>query len=184
MFKNLRATTGFGLAALSLVLGASPANAGFASFSIPVGAVIMQGGAVSATTPILPDSGTPKFVFNFVLPVDYQVNGEVRVILHLQSPAAPCTARIQPFQLSRNRPNTPLGNSLAGVNGGSANVAIAANAIKAKVITLGAPGIAPFTDQKPGDGFNLYIQRDADNAGDTCAGSVFLHAVYVRYQTP
>lgn len=180
---RLSTTPRFSLCAFAacLALWSPPAFAAFGSFSIPVGSASTSGGATGSSAILLPSSGLPSVVINFMLPHDYQQNGEVRISLYLAvHDGTPCNARIIPVALIRSRPAVLQVSDLAGLSGGNAIVAFPGNSIIVnKVFTLN-PGGA-LAGQKVGDAFTMQFRRDGNLPTDTCAGFVYVYAINVRY---
>jgi hypothetical protein len=127
----------------------------------------------------LPDGSARRFSMNFVLPLAYRNNGEVRIILYLRSPEAPCKVRLVPVQLVRKRIGSPIVDNLTGLSGGGPLVDLPANVLVAKTFILKAGG--PLAGQMPGDAFTVRIERQANDPTDTCNGNVFVEATDIRY---
>ena len=169
---------------LGLVLGPSPALAGTGSFGIPLQAITTSFGASFAGDAIsLPESGSPSFLFSFVMPRDYVNDQEVRIVLYLATDRdPPCAARFIPNHFARSRIGLPqVRFNFSGLSVGSPSVEFPDQAILGKVVRL-RPGTA-MPGQRRGDAFVVQIYRDADHVSDTCP-SVSLQAIDIRYPTP
>jgi hypothetical protein len=158
-----------------------PALATDRSFAIPTSAVVVGGIGAGNTAIELPDGATTTLFVNFVLPRDYVHNQPVKILLYLSSSAAPCTVLLAPEQLLRFRVGAPAVKNPSGLSVRSPTVNLDAN-IGAQILTL-APGTV-LSGQRTGDAFTVSVQRPASDPSDTCAGSVFVEAVDVRYPTP
>jgi hypothetical protein len=157
---------------------AFPALATERSFAIPTPAVVVGGIGAGNAAIELPDGTTTTLFFNFVLPRDYAQNQPVRIVLYLSSSAAPCTVRLVPEQLLRFRLGAPVVKNASGLSVRSPTVNLDNN-LRAQILTL-APGTV-LSGQRVGDAFTVSVQRQATDPSDTCAGSVFVEAVDVRY---
>ena len=160
---------------------ASPALAAERSFAIPTPAIVVGGIGAGSTAVELPDGTITTLFFNFVLPRDYAQNQPVKIVLYLSSPAAPCIVRLVPEQLLRFRLGAPAVKNPSGLTVRSPAVNLDAN-IRAQILTL-APGTG-LSGQRVGDAFTVSVQRPAADPSDTCAGSVFVEALDVRYPIP
>jgi hypothetical protein len=165
-----------------LLWGPAPAaSEPFSSFSIPVGAAVLDNGAAAGSLGILlPASGTPNLSFTFSLPRDYVDDSVVTVSL-LVSPfqgSAPCNVRIVPFQMARRRAGTNALIALAGVSGNPL-IHFASNKDVAKNFKI-APGPG-LPNLKRGDSISLTLMRDADHSTDTCGANVDVNAIDIRY---
>ena len=165
------------------VLWSQPAFAVLASFDYPLKATDLAGGALGGANSItLPNSGSPGFVMNFVLPRDYTNNTAVKIIVYLTpSNLTPCQIRLVPAQLQRKRVGAGAVNNLAGLSSTSTQVNFdGSGVVVQKVFTLVAGG--PLPSQLKGDAFAVQFARQANDASDTCATSVFVQAIDIRYE--
>jgi hypothetical protein len=183
IFRNLIGSARFSLCAFvaCLFLWAQPASAQQKSFSYPPPAAALAGGATVGTTISLPNAGSPSFLINFVLPLEYKNNVQVRIVLQLSS-VATCKVRLLPKQLVRKRIGSPITNNLTGLSGGNPLVDLPVLTIAGKVFTLDPGG--PLAGQKRGDSFAVEFVREADHPSDTCNGPVFVQAIDIRYAVP
>jgi hypothetical protein len=165
-------------AGVCALIFAGPASAASQSFSVPIQAVTLASGATIGTSLNLPATGSPSFFINFVLPRDYAKDSPITVVLYLSSASA-CTTRIVAPQLVRRRIGKLAANELAGLDDGSPTIAIPSGIVASKVVTI-APGDI-LAGQRPGDAVLLQFRREADDAGDTCDGAVFIQAIDIRY---
>ena len=170
-------------AGVVLSLCSQPAAAATRSFFYPLGAAGVASGAQGGSSGILlPPTGNPAFQVNFGLPVDYQANGAVNVVLYLVTAGFPCNARIVPTSLRRTRLGSVQVDGLSGVNGGTPLRSFQSLAVVRKLITLQAgTGLA---GQRAGDVLDLQVTRQADDATDTCGTNVFVEAVEIQYPVP
>jgi hypothetical protein len=164
------------------MLLAQPASAETASVSYPPQAVTPTGATTLTGAIFLPGTGTNGFLMNFILPRNYARNRKVQIVLYLTSGAAkPCTARLVPSQLVRRRIGLNSVNDFSGFGpaDGSPTVAFADNTVVAKIFNL-KPGLG-FPGQLRGDLIALGLARHADDVTDTCAGTVFVQGIDIRY---
>jgi hypothetical protein len=182
--------------AAGLVLLASPSLAGTRSFSFPINAATPSGGAtLSGPRVRLPHTGTSGFTIDFVLPADYQANGNVQVVLYLDSElvlaskssraAPPCTARLVPALLERRRLGKTGVSDFAGLvpKNDSSQVTIPDLATTVpKAFLLKRTG--NYRSQRPGDAMKVGIRREADDVQDDCDVTLFVAAIDIRYPVP
>ncbi len=180
--KNAAGSNRFNLCALiaGLAFWAAPASAEMGSFSVPVHAVEADAGAsVSVQSITLPNAGTPFFVMPLVLPHDYQNGGDVKIVLYLQtSTATTCQVRLAPGQMIRKRAGSFPMSGLAGLNGNPVTT-LTTSILTTRTFTL-KPG-GTLSGQKPGDVFSINFNRLATDVSDTCANTVVVHAIDIRY---
>jgi hypothetical protein len=185
-FAQRAGSSRFSLGVFITGLGLWPAPAAaqeMGSFSIPVLAVEVAGGAsVSQQSIFLPNAGTPVFVMPLVLPRDYQNGGDVKIVLYLQtSTATTCQVRLAPAQMFRKRAGFFPMSGLAGLNGNPVT-SLTTSEITTRTFTL-KPG-GTLSGQKPGDVFSINFNRIATDVSDTCANTVVVHAIDIRYPKP
>ena len=171
-----------GLLVVCLAAWATPASAqSFGSFSVSIQATAVFGGATKQAMLILPNSpdSNPSFYFDFVIPRGYQTNGEIRVVLYVDSPASPCYAMIKATQLIRSRVSEPPVDDLAGFMQSGVVLLAADGRIAGKIYPLTPDG--PMADQRPSDGIAVRFARQPNHRSDTCDGPVFVRHIEVRY---
>jgi hypothetical protein len=177
IFKG-RSASGLRLCALAAALAFSttPAAAAVASLTFPLNAAGFQNGATGGSTINLGNAGNPGFILNFVLPRDYQPGGAIRVVFYLQSAGSPCTARIAETQTRRIRPG---GFISIGSMTGNPRIAITEQSVAVRQYVVN--DVASFL---PGDAMTIFFTRETDDPSDTCAGTVFVYGIDIRYDTP
>ncbi len=163
----------------ALTLSATPARAAENSFSIPPQATTLQGNAIGGGTVILPGTGSPGFVFSFILPRDYAKNKKISVVLYLNAADSACITRIVTTELDIIRRGSAISDDISGVDDGNPNIKIGDKLVSQKVVTIG-PG-TQLDGQRPGDAMRLQFRREPDDDADTCVGSVFVQAIDIRY---
>jgi hypothetical protein len=172
-----------GALSFPLMLSANAASAASASIVYPIGAA-----HTSASTPNqryinLHKAGEAEFYLNFVLPLDYVTNGLVRIVLYLtdgrpDSLSAPCTMRLEPYELIRSRPGRNILNDLSGLLGSQTTDIPTTKAVK-KVFSL-VP-TAAFPGQRAGDGIEVGFKRLGSHVRDTCRRDVYLRHIEIQY---
>jgi len=165
---------------LSLI--ALPAFAGKSSFSVGTSSAALTGNAGYGLGIVLTGSGTSGFAFNFMLPGDYKPDSAVKIMFDLVSMVGPCSFRLTPSSMSRTRTGALFSGGLGGlmVKGGDTVNFGSPYVIRSKTYVL-RPG-GTLSGQKPGDFIQLGIERDADQASDTCPG-LGVMGIEVRYKT-
>ena len=150
-----------------------------ASFSIPVAATILTGGAtLTLGAIVLPSSNTTTFAFDFVLPRDYVNDTEVTVVLNLSADNSPCTLRLAGDTMVRRRSPRAVVLGLAGLTAPNPNVDFPSANVLLRQFTINPGGAMP--GQRRGDAITLQLRREGNDAADTC-GSVFVGTIDVRY---
>jgi hypothetical protein len=185
IFTDRSGSTRFSVCAFTACLAfwADPASALQKSFSFPPQAAYVFGGAqLNGDSLLLPNAGSPTFLITFALPLDYQNNGQVRIVVYL-SGGSTCKVRLIPQSLRRKRIGSPITSNLTGLSGGNPLVDLSSFDIAAgKVFTLDPGG--PLAGQKRGDAFTVQFTRQADDPTDTCNGTVSVQAIDIRYAVP
>jgi hypothetical protein len=169
---------------------ATPAAAQNRSFDLGAASLAVFGTATQTSTINLPKSGTSSFFINFVVPLDHAIDTDIRVRVYMQEPTgAACTAATLLAAATRRR----IGK--AGHNTGSPNVdritpaggvqttafPPSGGTIVAKDYIVRRPQFAPFKRLRAGDGISIRVDRVSTDPADTCANSVFVSHVDVRY---
>lgn len=152
-----------------------------ATFSVPIQATAVAGGASKQQMLVLPNSSdtNPAFYFDFVIPRGYKPNGEIRIVLYVTSPAAPCYAKIRPVQLIRSRVSEVPVDDQAGFGMDGVTLLAADGRVAGQAYLLRPDG--PMVGQRPSDGITVGFARQPNHRGDTCNGSVFVRHIDVRY---
>jgi hypothetical protein len=165
-----------------------------ASFSNSIHATTVNGGAVrDQEAVLLPNSGSPGFVFTIVLPEDYQDNGTVHVDLYLRTVTGPlsCTVVVEPNFLRRARAGSEiyLETWVTGLTGikpanGDPSTGFPATMVARKAFNLKRS--SGFPSQRKGDVIVLGFVRNAAHALDSCPEVVEVRAINIRYpvETP
>jgi hypothetical protein len=166
-----------------VALWSQPAAAVFASFGYPPMAAEGSGDTVITGNHIeLPNTTTPNFYMNVVLPRDYTNNTAVRIIFYF-SPGSftPCQVRFVPFNLRRKRVGAVTDLDPEGLSSTSTQVVFdGSGVVVQKVFTLVEGGELP--GQIRGDAFTMQFGRQALNASDTCTASAYIEAIEIRYE--
>ncbi len=133
---------------------------------------------------ILTDTVDSSIRAGFMLPADYSPNTPVTLRIHMQA-ATNCSIVFGVLYFDRSRVGQDIyETSPPNVDGMTkANVAVVslpAQKLVTKNFEFTAPLKAPFTGQKPGDGFLAWFERSKTNPLDTC-GLVTVWQAEVRY---
>jgi hypothetical protein len=130
----------------------------------------------------LPKAGAPAFVINFVLPRDYDPDIDVKIVIQMIVKGSDCDVRFRALDMFRFRPGVAFAHGLAGLSTTAATVHFPPDGVVAqKVFTLAPGGL--LSGQKAGDGYFVQFQRLANNAADTCTGSIGISGIDIRFQT-
>jgi hypothetical protein len=161
-----------------------PLFAAAASIAMPINAIETYAGASIVHSVIsLPNTGTPGFATEFVLPPDHKPDTPVKLKLHLSVASAACAMRLEVQQSARTRPGKQQFNSaerIVVLN--SATAAIPGNGVVAvKTVEIRKPATAPFKGLKASDGFHIRLARDSANGEDSCGSNVLVNHVELRY---
>ena len=171
----------------ALVLAPAAALAGTASFSLSAPAIGADTGATALSAAVgLPNSGAPSFAFNFVLPQNYVKDSVVTIVAQFHSAQASCSFVLVPTVVAHRRVGveTDFSASVLTEKNGSPVVATAsATTIPFQKQYLLSPG-GTLAHLKKGDQILIEVARNPSDPDDTCASSVFLEAIDVRYTTP
>ena len=129
---------------------------------------------------LLTDKGDSSIRVGFMLPPDYSPNTKVTLRIHMQS-ATSCSIVFGVLYFDRSRPGQDIyETSPPNVDGmtkaNMAVVSLPAQKLTAKTFEITAPLKAPFTGQKPGDGFLAWFERSKTNPLDTCGIITIWHA--------
>jgi len=129
---------------------------------------------------LLTDKGDSSIRVGFMLPPDYSSNTKVTLRIHMQS-ATSCSIVFGVLYFDRSRPGQDIyETSPPNVDGmtkaNMAVVSLPAQKLTAKTFQISAPLKAPFTGQKPGDGFLAWFERSKTNPLDTCGIITIWHA--------
>lgn len=154
------------------------------SFSVPVEAVSLSGGATVAGTVNLGNSGSPGFLFPFVLPEDYAANQTVEITFYLSAATPSCAVRFVPFHLSRLRIGSAIAigtSGLTAVGGATVDLSDVGIVVGKRLLLRRASTVLP--GQRPRDLIRIGMQRQADDGSDTCTGVLFVHGIDIRYPT-
>jgi len=170
------------LAIVGPALAAVPALAANTSFSIPIPAISLSGGATATGFISLSGSVVSGFSINFVLPADYKSGSTVKIVMLMSSNVPPCVADFKATQMARRRVGLVQTSGLSGLKPrGGPNISFAGPELTKKVFDL-KPG-SGFPGQRRNDGIGISFSRNPGAAADTCASAVSVMTIYVLYET-
>jgi hypothetical protein len=132
-------------------------------------------------------NNTASYVFNVILPPDYQAGTTAKLRLMVRNGGViGCAMFFGVSEVHRLR------DGLADVLGAPETHGMPNGVMKPvnlrpnvrTVLTYQITGMTsgPMTGQLPGDGLQLFVDRDGFNSGDTCGG-VYIHSGQIIYST-
>ncbi len=177
------------LSAVLVVVLPGVAGAADRSFSLGPAALHVEATATQGSTVNLPKSGLGAFRISFVVPLDHAINTPITVRVYMLTSQASCVVATRVGSATRHRAGQ-TGSSTVAPNvdritpGGEIEetaMPASTGAIVAKTYTVRTPLAGPFAGLRSGDGISIRIDRDATQPNDTCATTLFVTHVDVRY---
>lgn len=139
------------------------------------GSVLTNGGAIQ-----LPDSGSPRAVWTFVIPQDYRAGAPLSAEIYVaKTQVGACGIVLASESLAGSATGTTT--PAMTVNGSAGQAAISypttSGGVSArKVLFTVAPG-----SLKPGDFLAIQLEREYDDPADNCSAQVLVVAGQIRY---
>jgi hypothetical protein len=184
--SSIRNSVLCGFSACFVFWSLSATAATVVSLNIPLQGTFIGSGTTESFNKLrLPDAGNPNFAFTFALPRDYINNSEVSVLLHLTVPSGtPCSAVLQSLLLTRSRGGVPVSEGIIGVTPSLTTNFTAAGTIAIRSFKINPSGTGLIPDQKKGDVIGLQLRRLPADISDTCATTLDVYGIEVRYMAP